>query len=89
MPVAENSLNGRLHSLVTELVVGGVTLEQAKREFERQFILAALRSHSGNLSRSAQALGVHRNTLRNKVTTLAISSDEYQNRVGLRSSARR
>ena len=89
MAVTENNLNGRLHNLVTELVVGGVTLEQAKREFERQYILAALRSHAGNVSRSAQALGVHRNTLRNKVTTLAITSEEYQSRSSVRSSARR
>lgn len=68
----EQNLNGRLFQLVDELVRQGVTLEQARREFERQFIVASLRSNDGNLCRSARSLGVHRNTLRNKVEDLGI-----------------
>ena len=83
--MAEQNLNGRLHPIVDELVRRGVTLEQARREFERQFIVASLRCNAGNLCRSAKSLGVHRNTLRNKVSDLGIASDDYQ----LGSSARR
>ncbi len=72
-----DNLNGQLTRLTRELVVRGVTLEQARREFEKQYILAALRSHEGNLSRSAESLGVHRNTLRNKVATLGITARDY------------
>lgn len=68
----EQNLNGRLFQIVDELVRQGVTLEQARREFERQFIVASLRSNDGNLCRSARSLGVHRNTLRNKVDDLGI-----------------
>ena len=71
-----DSLNGQLTKLVSELVNRGLTLEQARREFEKQFILASLRTNNGNLSRSAKLLGVHRNTLRNKVSTLGICSDD-------------
>ena len=45
---------------------------QARQEFERQFISASLKSNGGNLCRSARSLGVHRNTLRNKVSNLGI-----------------
>ncbi len=70
------SLNGQLTKLVGELVNRGLTLGQARREFEKQFILASLRANNGNLSRSAKLMGVHRNTLRNKVSTLGIRSDD-------------
>ncbi len=70
------SLNGQLTKLVSELVDCGLTLEQARKEFEKQFILASLRSNNGNISRSAKLLGVHRNTLRNKVSTLGIGSED-------------
>jgi DNA-binding NtrC family response regulator len=76
--VSEKSLNGRLGKIVDELVSRGLTLEQARREFERQFIVASLRSHGGSIGQSARSLGVHRNTLRNKVSTLGIQSDDYE-----------
>ena len=70
------SLNGRLRALVGELASKGVTLDQARKEFEKQFILASLRLCDGNYSRSAKSLGVHRNTLRNKLATLDIRDSE-------------
>lgn len=75
--MAEQNLNGRLYQIVDELVRRGVTLEQARREFEKQFIVASLKSNRGNFCRSAKSLGVHRNTLRNKVSDLGILVEEY------------
>ncbi|PYQ65714.1 MAG: hypothetical protein DMF53_04815 [Acidobacteria bacterium] len=75
--MAEQNLNGRLYQIVDELVCRGVTLEQARREFERQFIVASLKSNRGNFCRSARSLGVHRNTLRNKVSDLGIGAEDY------------
>lgn len=66
------TLNGRLGEIVDELVTQGVTLEQARHEFERQFIVASLRSNDWNFCRSARRLGVHRNTLRNKLSALGL-----------------
>ncbi len=80
MASRNRNLNGRLCELVDELVHRGVPLEQARREFEKQFIVASLRSHSGNLTQSARSLGVHRNTLRNKVCNLGISGEDYTGR---------
>ena len=71
------NLNGKLSQLVEELSKNGLTLAQVSREFEKQFILATLRSNEGNLSRSAQHLGIHRNTLRNKVGSLGIEASDY------------
>jgi DNA-binding NtrC family response regulator len=78
------SLNGQLTRLVSELVRRGVTLEQARNEFEKQFILASLRSADGNFSRSAKSLGVHRNTLRNKITTLRMSASDFEEARGVK-----
>lgn len=76
--MAVNDLNGRLRQIVDELVVRGVTLEQARREFERQFIVSSLHSNGFSVGRSAESLGVHRNTLRNKVSSLGIALDELK-----------
>lgn len=73
----KQNLNGHLSQIVDELVRRGVPLDQAKREFEKQFIVATLKTNEGNLSRSARSLGVHRNTLRNKVSDLGIAAREY------------
>lgn len=75
--MADQNLNGRLFQIVDELVRRGLTLEQARREFERQFIVASLKSNRGNFCRSARSLGVHRNTLRNKVSDLGIMAEDY------------
>lgn len=82
------NLNGRLCEIVEVLVDRGMTLAQARRAFERQFIVASLRQHDGNLGRSARSLGIHRNTLRNKVSNLGISSDDL-GRSRKRSSGRK
>ena len=75
--MTHESLNGRLCQIISELVSRGLTLEQARREFERQFILASLTSHQGSIGRAAKSLGIHRNTLRNKVSSLGIDSQDY------------
>ena len=86
--MTDQTLNGRLCRLVDELVRQGLSLHQAAREFERQYLLAALRVHDGSVSRSAAALGVHRNTLRNKMAALGIDAQEGQSRPRRRAVAR-
>lgn len=71
--MATRNLNGRLLEIVDELVDQGLTLEQARQEFERQFITASLRTNDWNFCRSARSLGVHRNTLRNKMSSLGLA----------------
>lgn len=86
--MAEHTLNGSLSRIVDELVRRGITLEQARDEFERQFIVASLKSNDGNFCRSARSMGVHRNTLRNKVSNLGIPAQDLKS-VTRRPSRRR
>jgi DNA-binding NtrC family response regulator len=72
------SLHHRLSEIVAELVGRGLPLRQARRQFERQYLLAALRLHEGSLTRAAELLGVHRNTLRNRLDELGVRSTEYR-----------
>lgn len=61
-----------LENLVTQMHAGGITYEEAVREFKRRFILEVLSSHRGNQCKAARELGVHRNTLSRILTELKI-----------------
>jgi Fis family transcriptional regulator, factor for inversion stimulation protein len=71
-----------LDNLVTQMHAGGITYEEAVREFKRRFILEVLSSHRGNQCKAAKELGVHRNTLSRILAELKI--DPAQVRTGLR-----
>jgi transcriptional regulator with PAS, ATPase and Fis domain len=62
----------QLEALVTEMVERGILFSDAKREFEKRFIARVLQRHKGNLSRAAQDLKIHRNTLGKKIEELKI-----------------
>ena len=57
----------QLEALITEMVEKGILFSDAKREFEKRFIARVLQRHKGNLSRAAQDLKIHRNTLGKKI----------------------
>jgi DNA-binding NtrC family response regulator len=57
----------RLERLVEEMVDKGVHFEDAVREFEKRFITRMLGACDGSLTRTADALGIHRNTLTRKM----------------------
>ena len=57
----------QLEALVTEMVDKGIRFSDAKREFEKKFIIQVLQQHRGNLSRAAKDLRIHRNTLGKKI----------------------
>lgn len=86
--MSDTNLNGRLCKLVDELVRQGLPLQQATRQFERHYLLAALRVNDGSVTRSAAALGVHRNTLRNKMEALGIAAQENALRPKRRAAVR-
>ncbi len=48
------------------------TLEEARRSFERDFLIARLREHGWNISRTAEAIGLARESLSRKIKSLAI-----------------
>lgn len=57
----------RLEKLVEDMVDKGVRFEDAVREFEKRFIARVLDAKSGSLTQTAEALGIHRNTLTRKM----------------------
>ena len=60
-------ISDRLEKLVEEMVDKGVQFEDAVREFEKRFITRVLGRCDGSLTKSADALGMHRNTLSRKL----------------------
>ena len=61
-------MNERLERLIEEMVEKGIRFADASREFERRFISRVLAESDGNLSKTADVLGIHRNTLSRKMT---------------------
>ena len=62
----------RLERLVEEMVEKGVHFEDAVREFEKRFISRVLGRCEGSLTKTADALGMHRNTLTRKMGSYKI-----------------
>jgi two-component system nitrogen regulation response regulator NtrX len=50
------------------------TLEEARRAFEREFLVAKLREHGWNVSRTAEAVGLARESLSRKIRALRIET---------------
>jgi DNA-binding protein Fis len=63
----KHSLKDRLDPLVGEMLDRGILFEDAVAEFEKHFILSVLKRTRGNLSRAADELRIHRNTLSKRV----------------------
>lgn len=57
----------RLGKLIEEMLDKKIDLPVAVREFEQIYIEKALARCDGVVSRAAETLGVHRNTLRSKM----------------------
>jgi len=60
-------ISDRLDRLVDEMVERGVQFEDAIHEFEKRFISRVLGCCDGSLTRTADTLGIHRNTLTRKM----------------------
>jgi Response regulator containing CheY-like receiver, AAA-type ATPase, and DNA-binding domains len=61
------SIDDRLNQIIRELIGNGITLGQAVEAFEGKYIVVAMAAHNGNITKASRALGVHRNTLHNKL----------------------
>jgi len=71
----ELTLREKLIDLVDELVEKELPIKDALKEFEKLYIETAAKKYKGNKTRTAKALGVHRNTLHNLYRALHIKSD--------------
>jgi Fis family transcriptional regulator, factor for inversion stimulation protein len=71
-----------LETLVAAMLAGGITYNEAVREFKRRYLLAVLANNKGNQCKAAKELGMHRNTLSRTIAELDI--DPVQVRNGLK-----
>jgi len=54
-----------------------VAKKQAVSQFEREFLLSALRAHAGNISRTAEAIGMVRQSLQQKIRELGLRDEDW------------
>lgn len=62
-------LRTRMELLIDEMLDGQIMLNEAMSEFEKLYIQKALLRYKDHLSQTANALGIHRNTLSKRVST--------------------
>ena len=60
-------MRARLEALIDEMLDGHILLAEALNEFEKVYIKRALNRNKSHLSKTAKALGVHRNTVAKRV----------------------
>jgi len=71
---------GVSHWLAAEKPAPGTVYDAALAAFERPLFAAILRDTGGNQLRAAQVLGINRNTLRKRLSELAIDPEDYVQR---------
>jgi len=59
----------QMEALVCEMLDGRILLGEALSEFEKLYIQTALARNSDHLSKTAEVLGIHRNTLSKRVAS--------------------
>ena len=67
MSAAQSKIKQVLEEIIDEMVAKGIYWTEAVSQFEKLFIQRALEESNGNLSRAAETMGVHRNTLSKKI----------------------
>jgi transcriptional regulator with PAS, ATPase and Fis domain len=60
-------MRAKLEALIDEMLDGHILLAEALSEFEKLYIKKALSRNGDHLSKTAQALGIHRNTIAKRV----------------------
>jgi DNA-binding NtrC family response regulator len=72
------NIDSRLTEIIGELLEAGIPLEMANEQFEQKYIATALLRCRRNKTRAALLLGVHRNTLHNKLRLTMLVEKRYR-----------
>ena len=72
MQPTKPTIRDALQEITRELVSKRIFWHEARDEFEKLFIRRVLKDCGGNVSRAAQRMGVHRNTLSKKIRQYGI-----------------
>ena len=67
-----------LESVVEEMVDNGIYWAEVQAQFEKLFILGALRKSNGSVYMAAKFMGVHRNTLSKKIREHEIDRGHFK-----------
>jgi len=73
--IVANSINGGSE-------VMGLPLKQAREAFERDYLLAQVARFGGNISRTAEFVGMERSALHRKLKSLGLTSDDITKKGG-------
>jgi DNA-binding NtrC family response regulator len=65
-------MKDQLVALIDRMIEQGILFPEAVTEFEKRFIQRILEKNNGNQSKTAEALGIHRNTLSRRVEDLGL-----------------
>ncbi len=68
-------MKSELEAIIDQMITRGILFDEAVKEFEKNFILKVLSRHNHNLSKAADALGIHRNTLSKRMLEYSIGSN--------------
>ena len=66
------AVKDQLEALINRMIENGIQFPEAVSEFEKRFIQRLLEKNNGNQSKTAEALGIHRNTLSRKKQELGL-----------------
>ena len=71
-----------LEAIIDQMINHGILFDEAVREFEKNFILKILDRHNNNLSKAAEVLGIHRNTLSKRIIEYSIDANGNGHKIG-------
>ena len=66
------TIHRKMEIIIEEMVEKELSLKDGLEEFEKIYIETVSKKFNGNMTKMAKALGIHRNTLRNRVKSLKI-----------------
>lgn len=74
--IPELSIKAEHSAFTTEPSTASDSLRDARLDFERQFIIKKLEEYDGNISRTAEAIGLERSNLHKKLKSLKVVTKE-------------
>ena len=67
-----------LEKTIDEMVSKGILWHEAGAQFEKLFIIRVLRQQRGNVSKTAEVMDLHRNTLSKKVRLYSLDPSKFR-----------
>jgi DNA-binding NtrC family response regulator len=83
-PHWSTTVKDQLEALINRMIENGIQYPEAVTEFEKRFIQRMLEKNNGNQSKTAQAMGIHRNTLSRKREELGLDHQRKRRKRSVR-----